>query len=208
MFQITNIKDYIKNNRFIYFGVLILYTLGFIIGGVYSNFISDSTFIQSLESTKEFFKGVMISQDAINLRELIIGDITPFVVVSLCGILLAGLPFTLYFVFKSGFSLGFYISFLINAFSLKGFYLGMFYLVMNLAIVLPALTTIAVSSLDLNLYILASVNKNRPAQRSFAGLIVAYAFMVIAGLVLTVLSTNLKALLLPDIIKFLFSSVL
>ena len=208
MFQISNIKEYIKNNKFIYIGVLALYALGFTIGGAYSNFISETAFFESFGTTKDFFGNLMLSKDALNLRELIITDATPVVVISLCGFFLIGLPFILYFIFKSGFTLGFYISFLIKAFSLKGFYLGMFYLIMNILFFLPAILLVSVNSLEFNLYILACVNKKYAVHNSFWGRIAICVFMLVLCLILAVLGTNLKAILLPDIIKFLFSSIL
>ena len=208
LFQITNIKGYIKNNKFIYIGVLLLYFLGFAIGGLYSNFINDAVFFQSLDATKELFKSLLISKDAIDIKNLMITDLTPVIIIALCGITLIGLPFILFFIFKSGFSLGFYISFLIKAFSIKGFYLGMFYLFLNLLLILPAITAISVNSLELNIYILTNANKKYAAQRSFSSLIAICVFILVLSILLTVFSTNLKAMLLPDIVKFLFSSIL
>ena len=208
MLQITNIKNYIKNNKFIFFGVITLYFLGFLIGSVYSNFIDDTAFLSSYDTTKDFLKSLMISEQALNLKELIVSEITPACMIAICGIMLLGLPVVLYLIFKSGFSLGFYITFLIKAFSLKGLYLGMFYLFLNLIVVLPAITLISANSIEFNLYILACVNKKYAVQRNFAVSVVIYVFILILCLLLLALSANLKFGLLPAVVKFLFSSVL
>ena len=208
MFRISIIKNYIKDNRALFFGIIILYFIGFIVGGIYSNFIDEAVFLSSLDNTGEFFKSLMVSGDAVNLRELIIADAAPILIIAACGIFLAGFPLILFLIFRSGFSLGFYICFLIKAFSLKGFYLGMFYLFLNLLLVLPALTVISANATDINLYMLAVINKKYAAQRNFSVSAASCVFVLILCLLLIVFSANLKALLLPLIVKFLFSSIL
>ena len=204
MFPITAVRIHIKSNKLMYIGVFLLYLLGFIVGSLYSNVINQTDFSNSLVSVGDFIKNISASPDALNFNNLIIPNISPTATIFLSGLFLLGLPLVLFFVFKAGFSDGFFIAFLIKAFALKGFFLGMFFIALNLFFMLPALEIMSVSSIDLNRYIWTSIDRRAGTQRNIKAALIGYALVFIAAGFLIVLSTNLEIILLPKMVGYFF----
>jgi hypothetical protein len=183
---------------------LLLYAAGFAVGAMYSNFINDASFSETSESLRVFIENLAAGGNSLRFQDLFAADFTPSAEAFFMGFFLIGIPATLFFVFKAGFSLGFFVTFLIKAFSMKGFFMGMYFLFYNLILFLPILSVIAVNSININRYIIGCVSKKYTMQRNFGPTAAAYIIVFAVCALIAVLSVNLKIVLLPRIARYLF----
>jgi uncharacterized membrane protein SpoIIM required for sporulation len=135
---------------------------------------------------------------------LIFPDLLNSGLIILCAFFLLGIPVILFLVFKSGYSLGFFVSFLIKGFFMKGFFLGLYLLLFNLFFVIPVIVIISTNSIEINKYVINAITKKYTQSRSYKSYIIVFIVIVIICIFYMTLGAYVKTLLLPKITNYLF----
>ena len=155
LLQFSKITKHIIRHRLEYLLILLLFLAGFLVGCANSNLISQTEFSDSRETAEEFIR--LAKEKTLDWRLLFSEEIRHFFSVLILSFFLFGLPVIWFLIFKAGFSLGFFLAFLVKAFSLKGFFLGSFFLFCYLVFVLPPFLVVSRRALSLNRFLIASV---------------------------------------------------
>lgn len=203
LLQPETIKHHLLQYKFYYLGIFVLFLSGFLVGAFYSNGVSQEEFAIARETAEAFIESSKKSTPEFGL---IFGeDFAPCLTLSFTGLILFGGIGTVYFLFRTGFSAGFFLSFLIKAFQMKGFFLSSLYLCCQLLFLLPAITVISFRALHLNLFFLScTLRRASPRQSLKSELFLLFAALL-AGSVAVALSTLTKCWLLPPLCRYLFA---
>lgn len=200
--MIHTIKSFFQKNKFRYLALFILLMAGFIVGSVYSNAIGAEEFSDSVASAQAFIKAS--KERSLSFDALIAEEANPVLLILVSGLFLFGFVPALFFVFKSGFSTGFFLSFLVKAFSLKGFFLGCFFLLSDFIFLFPAIMISAYRALRINCFVLGALKSRHPSRTGFKGELVALVGTACAAILLTLAEATVKFFLLPALTGYLF----
>ncbi len=202
MFQSGKLRNHLTNQKICYLIILALFILGFFIGGFYANLAEQDAFSEALNLANRFIESS--KQSTPDIRLLFSEEITPYLFIFLSSLWLAGLPVMIFFVFKSGFSFGFFLTFLIKAFGLKGFFLGGLFLLIQIVCLLPALLVVSCRCYYTNRFLLCAITHRLSPKQSVKTelLLLISAFML--GSLMVLLAVTLKAFLLPILCRYLF----
>lgn len=198
-FSFSNAKNYIREKRQVYFLSAVIIFIGFLSGAFYSNALSQETFGKYAEilsgyvknGQTELFGGFNLSSDVKNL-----------LLIFFWSFFLFGKPFSGFFAFKSGFSVGFYISFFVKVYSLKGFFTGMCVLFLYVIFALLPLAALTALSFEINSEITASTFGH--SKSKIKETLPRYLLVFLLALLSVLLGNHIASLILPKIIAALF----
>ncbi len=196
------LSDYIKTQKYSYLGILAICLLGFLAGCFYSNLISDTDFTDAGVRAEEFIR--QAKENELSFHLMISEELSPALFIAAFSLFLPGLIPILFLIFKWGYSAGFFMTFLVRYFSTKGFFLGGFFLLMNLFIFLPAILVISVKSIKTNCFFLASVSGHPVRNTTVFGELSGLAVTTLVAILLISVGTAVKILLLPSLCNYLF----
>lgn len=203
LLQLGTFKRHLLQQKFYYLGIFLLFFTGFLIGSFYSNTVSQTDFELSKQTAENFISSA--KTNALDYRLIFWEDFSPCLIISLSGLILFGFAGTVFFLFKAGFSAGFFLSFLMKAFSMKGFFLGSLFLWCQLLFLLPAITAISLCSFRINLFFLHCTLHRAPAKQSLKSeLFLHITALLICG-ILVACSALIKCWLLPPLCRYLFA---
>lgn len=203
MLQPGTIHKHLLQYRFYYLGIFVLYVSGFLIGSFYSNMVSQTDFALSVQTAEDFIRSA--KENTLNYRLMLREDISPCLAIFGSGLVLFGFFGSLFFLFKAGFSAGFFLAFLVKSFSLKGFFLGSLFLSCQLLFSLPALAIITIRALRINLFLLeASLHRASVKQSLKSELFLHVTAILVSGMIV-MLGVLMKYWLLPPLCRYLFA---
>ena len=202
MFQFGKLKNHLIQQRFCYLIMIALFIGGFFIGCFYANLSGEEGFKTALSSAEQFIHTAKKSE--LDYGLLFSEEISPYALILLSSLCLFGLPVMVFFVFKVGFSSGFFLTFLVKGFSLKGFFLGGIFLGVQLLFLLPALLVIGCGGYRMNLFLLSSVTHRLSPKRSLRNELLLLTVTFLFGAFWVLLGVSVKYLLLPPLCNYLF----
>lgn len=202
MLQFVKLKHHIFQYKFYYLTVFLLFLAGFLIGGFYSNMVSATDFNTAKETADVFIASA--KNHDLDYRLILWEDFAPYLWIFFCGIFLFGFSGTFFFSFKNGFSTGFFLSFLIKAFSMKGFFLSGFFLFCELLFFLPALLLVSVRSLRMSFLITGSTLHTYPTKHNIKAELFLYLVCFFTGTLLSATGSMVKFFLLSPFCNYLF----
>ncbi len=203
MLQLGTLKRHLLQQKLYYLGIFLLFIIGFLIGSFYSNTVSQTDFELSTQAAENFIASA--KNNALEYRLIFWEDLSPCLTVFFSGLVLFGFVGTLFFLFKAGFSAGFFLSFLMKAFSIKGFFLGSLFLCCQLLFCLPALIAISFRSFHINLFFLNCTLHRAPAKQSLKSELFLQITALLVCSVLVACSALIKCWLLPPLCRYLFA---
>lgn len=198
MLQFSRIKRHLLQNKFGYIIVFILFFLGFLIGCIYSNAVTGEEWEASVKIAENFIQTA--KNTALDWKLLFSETIRPLLFIFILSFFLFGLPLMLFLIFKCGFSLGFFLAFLCKAFSVKGFFLGSFFLMNYLLFVLPFFLILSYRALRMNWFFLGTFSGRKHWKSEIFSLVTVF----VVGSVLLAVGVLVKFWLLPFICGYLF----
>lgn len=204
MFGNNYLKNHWNENKLFYILIILIYIIGFIVGGFYCNFISQPDFESSILGVREYIKNISTQTDTLNFAMLIYPDLINLGFIILSAFFLPGIPIILFIIFKSSYSLGFFVSFLIKSFFMKGFFLGLYLLLFNMFFFIPIIAFISINSIEINKYVINLITKKYTQHRCYKSLLIKYIVIVIICLFYLAIGAYIKSLLLPKITNYLF----
>jgi len=202
LFQFRKIAYHFKEHKFSYSLLLILIVLGFLVGCFYTNFLSESDFFSAGIQAEEFIK--QAKEHELSFRLMLSEELSTYLLIALFSLFLPGFIPTIFLVFKWGFSSGFFLTFLIKYFAMKGFFLGGLFLITNLMFFLPALMILARKSLSVNKYLLASALQHHSSKTSLPQELLTTSVITLATSFMVAIGVSLKFTLLSPLSNYLF----
>ena len=202
MFQFRKISCHLIKHKLSYILLLILIIIGFISGCFYTNFLSDGEFLDAGIQAEEFIKRA--KEHELNLNLMLSEELSTYLLIALCSLFLPGFIPTVFLVFKWGFSSGFFLTFLIKYFAMKGFFLGGLFLLTNLLFFLFSLLLIANKSLSLNRYLLCAALHRAPSKQNLSEELITMTIITLIAVGMVTLGVFLKFLLLSPLSNYLF----
>lgn len=202
MLQLGTLKQHFMQYKFLYLFIFILFFIGFLIGGFYANTVSYADFEVAKSNADLFISSA--KRSSLDYRLILWEDLTPYLWLFLCGLVLLGFPGILYFLFQRGFSTGFFLSFLIKAFSMKGLFLACFFLVCEVLFFLPALILLTAGATRINLFSLRSTLHTYRMKQSLKSELLYYLFAFLFSVSLVALGGITKYFFLPPLCSYLF----
>lgn len=130
MFSLYNLKRKLYTEKRSFLISLISFFIGFVFGALYCDFSKDSTFLKSMRATESYLKKESAYSYGFNEEISLLG-------IFFGGFFIFGKSIVLFFMFRSGFMLGYFVSFFIKAYSVKGMLVGLFYLFLSLLFCMP-----------------------------------------------------------------------
>ncbi|MBO5408640.1 MAG: stage II sporulation protein M [Clostridia bacterium] len=202
MFQFGKLRNHFTRQKFCYLLILILFIFGFFIGGFYANLSQPQDFSEALSTAEQFISS---SKNAnLNFKLLFSEEITPYLLILLSSLCIFGLPIMVFFIFKTGFSSGFFLAFLIKGFGLKGFFLGGLFLFVQVLFLLPALLIISARCWYTHQFLLCAITHRLSPKQSLKNELLLLSASFLLGCILVLLGVTIKAFLLPHICNYLF----
>lgn len=166
-------------NKKMYLFLGIIFAIGLALGFVFLIYLD--------ESSKELIF-LNINEWIQNLSGSHINNILSHLVIlsSLCllSIFIVGLPLVLFFVFYSGFSLGFMLMSLINIFGVKGFLYGLVYIIITKSIYLFFSLILVTSFLKLSIIILKKIFQKDKWNRENINILIKRILLCIATILI------------------------
>lgn len=206
MFGIFSIKSHFDKTKQAWLTAILIIFIGFVFGAFYSNAVTEKNFADYKTFLDEWTKNAPLSFDSPMTSVFSVSDITTLLLVFLWSFFLFGKPASGFFSFKSGFSLGFFVSFLIKVFGMKGFAAGMYILFNYLVFTVPCLAAVTAQSFVLNSCITSAVfgksgsGRERDIKRLF------FPFVIVLGIAaaVTLLGNYIGRFVTIKILKALF----
>ena len=202
MLQCGTLKQHLTQYKFLYLGIFCLFFLGFLIGGFYANTVSYADFETAKSSADLFISSAKTHH--LDYRLILWEDLTPYLWMFLSGMVLLGFPGILYFLFQRGFSTGFFLSFLVKAFSMKGLFLASFFLICELFFFLPALLLLTAGATRMNVFLIRSTLSSCRSKQTLKSELFYYLVIFLTGLTLVATGGVTKYFLLPSLCSYLF----
>ncbi len=110
------LKWHINSHRVAYFIMLIIFTIGFIVGAVNSAYLKNDIKQESMNYIEMFiesFKTEKIDK-SILLKEAVVANLKPLVIIWVLGLVIIGVPLIFMYIGFYGYSIGFTISLVLN----------------------------------------------------------------------------------------------
>ncbi|MBR5240169.1 MAG: hypothetical protein IKW04_06315 [Clostridia bacterium] len=202
MFLLHKISCHIKEHKFSYLLLLCIIFVGFLSGCFYCNLISDTELRDAGMQAEEFIK--IAKENELDFRLMLCEELSSYLLIALFSLFLPGFLFTIFLVFKWGFSTGFFLTFLVKYFAVKGFFLSGLFLFLQLVFLLPALLATANQSLSVNRFLIASSLRGAPAKNSLISELLVMAIITLAVILFVMLAVGLKLTILPPFCNYLF----
>lgn len=202
MLQPGNIKKYFLDHRLLYLSVIFILFAGFFTGGIWIRNITEAEFLESITASEDFIQSA--KQQETNYLLMLSEGVRPYWLLLAASLFLAGLPFVVFFLFQAGFSSGFFLTFLVKAFGMKGLLLSCIFLFLEIVFFLPALALLGGQCLLMSRYIAASATHHATGTKSFKS--VAAALVCTFGLCIlwAAAGISIKYCLLPPVCRYLF----
>lgn len=199
MFGFLSTKNYLKVNRQVFLFAVFIILAGFVAGAVYSNLVTYDSFKSYSGMLDSYIKN---AGSAVEFNDSS-SDITNLILIFFWSFFLFGKPLSAFFAFKSGFSLGFYISFLVKVYSVRGFVIGLYVLFMYVIFTAVPAVILTARSFTVNGCITTAVfGKN--AKSDIRKAFFPYLMLLFIALLLTMSANFINTLIIPKIFKALF----
>lgn len=202
MFLLHKISCHIKEHKFSYLLLLSVTFVGFLSGCFYCNLISDSELQDAGMQAEEFIK--IAKENELDFRLMLSEELSSYLLIALFSLFLPGFLFTIFLVFKWGFSTGFFLTFLVKYFAVKGFFLSGVFLLLHLVFFLPTLLATANQSLSVNRFLIAASLRGAPAKKSLLSELLVMAIFTLVALLTVMLGVALKVTVLTPLCNYLF----
>lgn len=177
--------------------ILAFFVLGFLGGVLYANFSSDDVFLKSARVTDGYFKDENSFSYGFNDEKTLFG-------IFLSGFFVFGKGVTAFFLFRSGYMLGYFVSFLIKAYMVKGLVSGLVYLFLSLLLCLPWQILLASYAFDCCGYTCGTLFKKRTCVVDLKSFFCVFAVIFLVCLVLTLCGNFLRTKFFLEFIKKIF----
>ncbi len=198
----SKLSDYLKPQKHFFTVLLAICFLGFLAGCFYSNLISDTDFSNAGIQAEEFIK--QAKENGLSFQLMLSEELSPALFIAAFSLFLPGLIPIVFLIFKWGFSTGFFMTFLVRYFSMKGFFLSGFFLITNLCIFLPALLILSIKSIKTNVFLLTAVLSRITHKTTIWEEILGLTVATLVAILLIAFGTAIKTLLLPSLCSYLF----
>lgn len=177
---------------------LIIFFIGFVMGILYANFSEDDVFFKSLRITDGYLKNEnsfsYSFNDEISLFGIFFG-----------GFFVFGKSIVSFFIFKSGYMLGYFLSFLIKAYSTKGMFTGIFYLFLSLVFCLPWQFLLSAYAFDCCGYTYGILFKKHNSAINIKSFFYFFVLFFFLCLILTFFGNFLRTKFFSEFIKKIFT---
>ncbi len=130
MLKLYKLKHYLRENRALHLISALIFTAGFIFGGIYVNLITELDFTKASDSISALKEGTSVYSYGYSDEIILLG-------IFLGTFFLFGKWIISFFIFRYGFLTGYFCVFLIKLFSQKGILPSSVYLFLNLIMILP-----------------------------------------------------------------------
>lgn len=141
-------------NKKIYLFISVIFAIGIVGGTLFLIYLDESSKELLLLNINEWLQGL----DSSNINNIFSHLL---IISSLCvlSLFIVGIPLVLFFIFYSGFSIGFMLSSLVNIFGIKGLIYGIVYIVITKGIFLFFFLILALSLIKLSIILLKRLIK-------------------------------------------------
>lgn len=202
MFLFQKIFCHIKEQKLFYIFLLILLLIGFLSGCFYTNLISDADFYEAGVQAEEFIK--QAKENELSFHLMLTEELSSYLLIALFSLFLFGGFPIVFLVFKHGFSTGFFLTFLVKCFSMKGFFLGGTFLFFEFLCFLPPLLWLTHQSLSVNRFLISSVLHKSSSHSTLPSELIAIAIALLVTVITVALGVSFKVFILPPLTNYLF----
>lgn len=196
------LTHHFKEKKATYLLLAFLVFLGFFAGCFYANLISDTEFSGGYQQAELFIEGA--KNNSLSFHLMLTQELSPYLLILFFSLGLLGCPAIIFLVFKWGFSLGFFLTFLVKCFSLKGFFLGGVFLLVSLIFLLIPLLVLTRKSLSVSLFLLSSALHKASLKKSLSEELIGLGILALTAILFVTLGVFVKYLLLPPFVEYLF----
>ena len=198
MFGFYNLKRNFYADKRSYFIVIAIFFAGFIFGSCYSNFTNDDTFLKSMRSMDGYLQGKNSFNYSFNDEFSLMG-------IFFGGFFILGKAIVSFFIFKSGFMLGYFVSFLIKGYELKGMLAGLSYLLLSLVLCFPWQLFLSSYAFDCCTYTTDCLFRKKPCVVNLKSFLCFFALFFFLCLIFTFCGNFLRTKLFSKIIAKIFA---
>lgn len=177
--------------------ILAFFVSGFLGGVLYANFSGDDVFLKSERITDGYFKNENAFSYGFNDEMTLLG-------IFMSGFFVFGKGGTAFFLFRSGYMLGYFVSFLIKAYTTKGLVCGLSYLFLSLLLCLPWQIFLSAYAFDCCGYTHDMLFKKRACAVNLQSFFCFFFVFFLVCLVLTLCGNFLRTKFFLEIIKKIF----
>ncbi len=185
MLKLYKLRHYFSDNKKYLLFTLIFFTLGFVCGSIYINFITELDFSKA-SSAFLAFKNNEASNIYSYSDEIIIAGIFAG------GFFLFGKWVISFFIFRYGFMTGYFCVFLIKMFSVSGLLPASVFLLLNLIFTLPFVIILSQMGYTVSESLESVFFKNYTLLKEPAKLLVFYTFIFLGSLFITSILSRIK----------------
>ena len=194
MLKLYKLKHYFNDNKKYIFLTLIFFTLGFVCGSIYINFITELDFSKAssafLSFKSEESTTLYSYSDEIILLGIFIG-----------GFILFGKWIISFFIFRYGFMTGYFCVFLIKMFSLEGILPSGLYLFLNLIFIFPFVIILSQTGYTLSQSLENVFLKNYKLLKEPGKLLTFYTLVFLCSLAIVSILSRVKMNIFLNFVK-------
>ena len=196
------VKNAIKEQKKIYISILVIMTLGILLGIFFAIFLSKSDQNMVKDSITSFFQA--IEKNDIHYKDALInsliGNLSLALFLFLLGISIIGIPFIYLSVWAKSFVLGFSIASIFKVYGIKGIFKAFFYTMPHEAIFFFLLVFLSCSSIYFSkklfsyLFLKQEINLRRSMKRYLQVFTISFFGSIVVSLLEVFLSPSLLRL--------------
>ena len=199
----NNYKKELKNKNNIIVLVLIIFIIGLIFGSIYITILSNNQKSISLKYVSNYFNGLskQTFDDKLSIFKNSLYSNTLYTIVMwILGISIIGIPIIFIMVFFKSFILGFSVSNIFAKYGIKGLFKVLFYIFPSNIIMIIFILFLSSYSILISSKLFKSVFKKESINfKTFMG---KYFFILVIGILLSILCSLYDAFLGPLVYKF------
>lgn len=197
------INEEFKRNKKLYAFILILLTVGFIIGSLFITILSSEDKKLVGETISNFFLQIKNNNiDTIyTLRTSLTTNLIYIIFIWLLGISIIGIPIIIFLIFIKSFILGFSIVSIIFKYKLSGTLLSLSYIFPHQILNLVVISFIGLYALKVSISLIKLILSKK--QVNFKLIMKKYFVVLIICVILSIISTILETFICPTFIKLL-----
>lgn len=202
MLWFRKLTCHFKEKKLSYLILALLVFLGFFAGCFYANLVSEAEFSKGYQQANLFIEEA--KNNSLSFYLMLTEELSSLLLIAFFSLVLFGFLPVVFLIFKWGFSLGFFLTFLVKCFALKGFLMGGMFLLVSLIFFLPPLLVLAGKSLSFSLFLFSSAMQKAPFGKSLSRELLGMGIMTLATGTAVALGVFVKFLLLPPLLGYLF----
>ncbi|MCL1803274.1 MAG: stage II sporulation protein M [Eubacteriaceae bacterium] len=199
------ITDHVRYNKKIYLFLLSLFSLGALLGCLFTRYMNQAAQQALLSDLTSFFSSAMRTQQVFSRNDYfkmnLVSEIKMYFILWLSGLTFLGFAAGPIYAFSQGFVLGFSNSFLLMHYQTRGFFYSMLTVMPQNLIKIPALFYACAS---LAAYTLQHSGKGKVGRNASSSLLISYTAAIACALAISIIGVFIESFISPSLI-FVFA---